>query len=59
MKQKRGAYEFRQQMVELVKEGHKVSELAREFGCHETSILGWVRQAHANPSQGYPTAIAN
>ena len=54
MNQKRGAYapEFRQQMVELVKAGRKVSELAREFGCHETSISSWVRQAHADQIGG-------
>ena len=50
MSQRRGAYapEFRQQMVELVAAGRKVSELAKEFGCHETSISAWVRQAQAN-----------
>ena len=54
MNQKRGAYapEFRHQMVEPVKAGRKVSELAREFGCHVTSISGWVRQAHANQIGG-------
>jgi len=36
---------FRQQMVELVKAGRKLNELAKEFGCHETSISNWVRQA--------------
>lgn len=39
--------EFRQQMVELVAAGRRPSELAKEFGCHETSILSWVRQARA------------
>ncbi len=39
--------EFRQQMVELVAAGRRPSELAREFGCHETSILAWVRQSRA------------
>jgi transposase len=39
--------EFRQQMVELVGAGRRPSELAKEFGCHETSILAWVRQARA------------
>jgi transposase len=39
--------EFRQQMVELVATGRRPSELAKEFGCHETSILSWVRQARA------------
>jgi transposase len=38
---------FRQQMVELVAAGRRPSELAREFGCHETSILSWVRLARA------------
>lgn len=31
--------QFRQQMIELVATGRRASELAREFGCHETSIL--------------------
>ena len=39
--------EFRQQMVELVKAGRRPSELAKEFGCHETSIAGWVTRAAA------------
>jgi transposase len=38
---------FRQQRVELVAAGRRPSELAKEFGCHETSILSWVRQARA------------
>lgn len=40
--------QFRQQMIELVAAGRKPSELAREFGCHETSILSWVRRAAAD-----------
>ena len=40
--------QFRQQMVELVAAGKKPSELAKEFGCHETSILSWVRRAAAS-----------
>ena len=39
--------QFRQQMVELVAAGRRPSELAKEFGCHETSILSWVRRAAA------------
>jgi transposase len=39
--------EFRQQMVELVKAGRRPSELAKEFGCRETSITGWVARAGA------------
>jgi len=40
--------QFRQQMVELVASGRRPSELAKEFGCHETSILSWVRRAAAS-----------
>ena len=51
---KKGAYppEFRQQMVELVRVGRKPSELAQEFGCHETSISAWVRQAKVDEMGG-------
>lgn|SRR5487761_1955744 len=54
MSTRRGAYspEFRQQMVELVRVGRKPSELAREFGCHATSIDKWVRQARADEMGG-------
>ena len=37
--------QFRQQMIELVASGRRPSELAKEFGCHETSILSWIRAA--------------
>ena len=40
--------QFRQQLVELAAAGRKPSELAKEFGCHETSILSWVRRAAAS-----------
>jgi transposase len=59
MSQRRGAYspEFRQQMVELVRIGRKPSELAKEFGCHDTSINTWVRQADADElGSGKPDA---
>jgi len=36
---------FRQQMVELVRAGRGVSELAREFGCNASSIHAWIRAA--------------
>jgi transposase len=50
MVQRKGAYapEFRQQLVELIGAGRRPSELAKEFGCHETSIAAWVRQAKAD-----------
>ena len=37
--------QFREQMIELVRAGRKLSELAKEFGCHATSIMNWMRQA--------------
>lgn len=37
--------QFREQMIELVRAGRKPGELAKEFGCHATSILNWIRQA--------------
>ena len=39
--------QFREQMIELVRAGRTPGELAREFGCHVTSILNWVRRADA------------
>ncbi len=54
MFQRRGAYppEFRKQMLELVRLGRKLSDLAKEFGCHETSITGWLRQSNADELGG-------
>jgi transposase-like protein len=37
--------EFRQQMVELVSAGRTPNELAKEFGCHISSIHSWLCQA--------------
>ena len=37
--------QFRQQIIELVRAGRKPGELAKEFGCHATSIMNWIRQA--------------
>ena len=34
---------FRQQMVELVRAGRGISELAREFGCNASSIHAWFK----------------
>ena len=39
------AQAFRDQMVELVRSGRTPSDLSKEFGCHVTSILSWVRKA--------------
>ena len=48
--------EFRQQIVELVAAGRKPKELASEFGCHETSVLSWMRKARLNQPAGSATA---
>ena len=54
MNQRRGSYtpHFRQQMMVLVGIGRKPIELAKEFGCHESSISAWVRQAQADALGG-------
>ena len=43
---------FRQQMVELVRAGRGVTELAREFGCNASSIHAWVKAAGCLDSSG-------
>ena len=49
--------QFREQMVELVQAGRNPNELAREFGCHVTSILSWVRKAGLNRPTGDATPV--
>jgi transposase len=49
--------QFRQQMVELVQAGRKPSELAKEFGCHTSSILSWVRQLSSGSPGGVPNTV--
>ena len=34
----------REQMVELVRAGRRPNELSKEWGCHVSSILNWVRR---------------
>lgn len=48
--------QFRQQMIELVAAGRRHGELAKEFGCHETSRLSWMRAVRVTDSTA-PTAI--
>ena len=36
---------FRQQMVQLVRAGRGITDLAREFGCNASSIHAWVTAA--------------
>jgi transposase len=47
--------QFRQQMVELVQAGRKPGDLAKEFGCHITTILNWVRKAQPTSDAASPT----
>ncbi len=49
---------FRTQMVELVRSGRTPSELSKEFGCHNTSILSWVRQAGGAGAATLPANVA-
>ena len=37
--------EFRHQMIELVRSGRSIRELARDFECSEQTIRNWLRQA--------------
>ena len=54
---------FRQQMVELVRAGRGVTELAREFGCNSSSIHHWINAAevvsHAGSKAGSGGGTAN
>ena len=49
---------FRTQMVELVRSGRTPSDLSKEFGCHTTSILSWVRQAGGAGAATLPANVA-
>ena len=49
---------FRAQMVELVRSGRTPSDLSKEFGCHTTSILSWVRQAGGAGTATLPANVA-
>jgi len=49
---------FRTQMVELVRSGRTPSELSKEFGCHTTSILSWVRQSGGAGAATLPVNVA-
>lgn len=52
------AQAFRDQMVELVRSGRTPSALSKEFGCHTTSILSWVRQAGGAGATALPASAA-
>jgi transposase len=52
------AQAFRDQMVELVRSGRRPSELSKEFGCHITSILSWVRKAGGSGATMLPSDVA-
>ena len=43
---------FRQQMVELVRAGRGIGDLAREFGCNASSIHAWMEAAGGPDGSG-------
>ena len=43
---------FRQQMVELVRAGRGISDLAREFGCNASNIHAWMKAAGGPDGSG-------
>jgi transposase len=45
-------------MVELVRSGRTPSELSKEFGCHTTSILSWMRQSGGVGATALPANVA-
>jgi transposase len=49
---------FRDQMVELVRSGRNPSDLSKEFGCHVTSILSWVRKAGGSGATMLPADVS-
>ena len=50
--------EFRKRVIELVKDGRKVSEVAADLGISEQTIYTWLRQAriHAGLEAGLSTS---
>ena len=50
---------YRQQIVELVKAGREPKELAKEFGCHVSSIHNWVSQANTSASPGAAAPLSS
>ena len=49
---------FRQQMVELVRAGRGITDLAREFGCNASSIHAWVKPAGGIDGSGATSSDA-
>lgn len=49
---------FRQQIVELVQSGREPKELAKEFGCHVSSIHNWVSHANSGTPPGDAGALS-
>jgi transposase len=49
---KRYSPQFHQQIVDLVRTGRRISELAREFGCSPWAISRWVKQADRDTGRG-------
>ena len=43
---------FRQQMVQLVRAGRGITDLAREFGCNASGIHAWMKAAGGPDGSG-------
>ena len=52
MGKKRYPKEFKRKLVELARGGAKFSDLSREFGPHDTTIAGWLKQANRDDGRG-------
>lgn len=44
--------EFRRQMIDRVRDGGRIAELAQEFGCTAWTISRWIRQTDQEASAG-------
>lgn len=51
--------EFKQQMLELVQSGRRPAELAKEFGCNETTIRDWCNRAGVLIGLPAPGSLGN
>lgn len=51
--------EFKQQMLELVQSGRRPAELAKEYGCNETTIRDWCNRAGVLIGLPAPGSLGN
>lgn len=53
---KRYSEEYKRQAVERVREGQRIKEVAKAFGCSVYSLREWVKQAEVAEMSRPPTA---